>query len=51
MSPQHEQTEHQCFAAAWREGKVEDTPQNASDAIEALALREAMQPTAAVGQP
>jgi excisionase family DNA binding protein len=31
------------FAAAWREGKIEDTPQNASDAIEALALREAMQ--------
>jgi len=26
------------FAAAWREGKIEDTPHNASDAIEALAL-------------
>ncbi|MFI4978249.1 MAG: helix-turn-helix transcriptional regulator [Solirubrobacterales bacterium] len=36
------------FAAAWREGKIDDTPQNASAAIEALALREAMQP-AAVG--
>jgi hypothetical protein len=39
------------FTAAWREGEVEDTPQNAGDAIEALALREAMQPTATVGQP
>jgi len=39
------------FAAAWREGKIEDTPQNAREAIEALALREAMQPTATVGQP
>ncbi len=35
------------FAAAWREGKIEDTPQNAQDAIEALALREAMQPAVA----
>ena len=35
------------FAAAWREGKIEDTPQNASDAIEALALREALQPSIA----
>jgi excisionase family DNA binding protein len=35
------------FASAWREGKIEDTPQNASDAIEALALREALQPSAA----
>ncbi len=34
------------FAAAWREGKIEDTPHNASDAIDALALREAMQPAA-----
>src|ERR1700691_742205 len=34
------------FAAAWREGKIEDTPQNARDAIEALALREATQPAA-----
>ncbi len=34
------------FAAAWREGKIKDTPQNARDAIEALALREAMQPSA-----
>jgi excisionase family DNA binding protein len=33
------------FAAAWREDKIEDTPQNATDAIEALALREAMQHT------
>ncbi len=33
------------FAAAWRAGKIEDTPDNARDAIEALALREAMQPT------
>ncbi len=39
------------FAAAWRKGKIEDTPQNAHYAIEALALRETMQPTAAVGQP
>jgi hypothetical protein len=31
------------FAAAWREGKIKDTPHNASDAIEALALHEAMQ--------
>ncbi len=38
------------FAAAWREGKIEDTPQNARDAIEALALREAMQPAATVSQ-
>lgn len=35
------------FAAAWRAGKVEDTPENARDAIEALALRETMQPIAA----
>jgi excisionase family DNA binding protein len=35
------------FARAWREGKIEDTPQNASDAIEALALREALQPSTA----
>jgi excisionase family DNA binding protein len=35
------------FAVAWREGKIEDTPQNASDAIEALALREALQPSPA----
>lgn len=34
------------FAAAWREGEIEDTPQNAREAIEALALREAMQPSA-----
>jgi excisionase family DNA binding protein len=39
------------FAAAWREGKIEDTPQNAREAIEALALREAMQPAATAGQP
>jgi len=39
------------FAAAWREGKIEDTPQNAREAIEAPALREAMQSTAAVGWP
>jgi len=38
------------FAGAWREGKIEDTPHNASDAIEALALREAMQPAATVSQ-
>jgi excisionase family DNA binding protein len=38
------------FAAEWREGKIEDTPQNAREAIEALALREAMQPIAA-GRP
>jgi excisionase family DNA binding protein len=31
------------FADAWRAGKIEDTPQNARDAIEALALREALQ--------
>jgi excisionase family DNA binding protein len=31
------------FAAAWRKGKIDDTPENARDAIEALALREAMQ--------
>ncbi len=31
------------FTEAWREGKIEDTPQNAHQAIEALALREAMQ--------
>ncbi|MGH2902339.1 MAG: helix-turn-helix transcriptional regulator [Solirubrobacteraceae bacterium] len=36
------------FAAAWRKGKIKDTPQNAGDAIEALALRAAMQPSAAV---
>ena len=35
------------FADAWREGKIEDTPQNAREAIEALALREAMHATAA----
>jgi excisionase family DNA binding protein len=35
------------FTAAWREGKIEDSPQNASDAIEALALREAKQPAVA----
>jgi len=29
------------LAGAWREGKIEDTPQNAGDAIEALALRDA----------
>jgi excisionase family DNA binding protein len=34
------------YAAAWREGEIEDTPQNARAAIEALALREAMQPSA-----
>ena len=34
------------YAAAWREGEIEDTPQNAREAIEALALREAMQPSA-----
>jgi len=34
------------FAEAWREGKIEDTPQNAREAIEALALREAMQAAA-----
>jgi len=39
------------FATAWREGTIEDTPQNARDAIEALALRETLQPTATVGQP
>ena len=39
------------FAAAWREGKIEDTPQNAREAIEALALRETLQPTALVSQP
>ncbi len=31
------------FADAWRAGKIEDTPQNTRDAIEALALREALQ--------
>jgi hypothetical protein len=31
------------FADAWRAGKIEDTPQNARDAIEALALHEALQ--------
>ncbi len=31
------------FAEAWRAGKIEDTPQNTRDAIEALALREALQ--------
>lgn len=30
------------FANAWRAGKIEDAPQNARDAIEALALREAL---------
>ena len=39
------------FVAAWREGKIEDTPQNAREAIEALALREAMLPTSIVGRP
>ena len=39
------------FAAAWREGIIEDTPQNTREAIEALALREAMQPAATVSQP
>jgi len=34
------------YAAAWREGEIEDTPQNAREAIEALALREALQPSA-----
>ncbi|HEY7953124.1 MAG TPA: helix-turn-helix domain-containing protein [Solirubrobacteraceae bacterium] len=34
------------FARAWREARIEDTPQNARDAIEALALREAMKPNA-----
>jgi excisionase family DNA binding protein len=29
------------FASAWREGRIDDTPDNARDAIEALALREA----------
>jgi uncharacterized protein with PIN domain len=38
------------FAAAWREGKIEDTPQNARDAIEALALREATQPAATAAE-
>jgi hypothetical protein len=33
------------YAAAWRGGEIEDTPQNARAAIEALALREAMQPS------
>ena len=33
------------YAAAWREGEIEDTPRNARAAIEALALREAMQPS------
>jgi hypothetical protein len=32
------------FAAAWREGEIEDTPQNAQAAIEAVALREALLP-------
>jgi len=31
------------FAAAWREGKIEDTPQNAREEIEALALHRADQ--------
>jgi len=31
------------FADSWRAGKIEDTPQNTRDAIEALALREALQ--------
>jgi excisionase family DNA binding protein len=35
------------FAAAWRSGKIEDTPANSREAIEALALREALQPRAA----
>ncbi len=34
------------YAAAWREGEIEDTLQNARATIEALALREAMQPSA-----
>jgi excisionase family DNA binding protein len=33
------------YVAAWREAEIEDTPQNARAAIEALALREAMQPS------
>ncbi len=33
----------QLFADAWREGKIEDTPQNAREAIGVLALREALQ--------
>jgi excisionase family DNA binding protein len=30
------------FAEAWRKGKIEDTPENAEVAIEALALRSAL---------
>lgn len=30
------------FVAAWRDGRIEDTADNARDAIEALALREAL---------
>lgn len=30
------------FVTAWRDGRVEDTPANAQDAIEALALRAAL---------
>jgi excisionase family DNA binding protein len=33
------------FVTAWRQGEIEDTPGSARDAIEALALREATQPT------
>lgn len=34
------------FAAAWRQGRIEDTADNAREAIEALALREARAVTA-----
>jgi hypothetical protein len=30
------------FVEAWRSGKIEDTPENAEVAIEALALRTAL---------
>jgi hypothetical protein len=30
------------FVAAWRDGRIEDTADNARDALEALALREAL---------
>ncbi|MEX1141927.1 MAG: helix-turn-helix domain-containing protein [Thermoleophilaceae bacterium] len=34
------------FVVAWRDGRIEDTADNARDAIEALALREALAVTA-----
>lgn len=34
------------FVVAWRDGRIEDTADNVQDAIEALALREALAVTA-----